>query len=207
MRCVYVGVFVCAHTGEGKKGGGEERKRGKRRDRELPDLKRQIRTSLKSITGEPCTDFISWQTCAAKRMQTDIDVWGWLISSSQKCTHWVAMQSLFWVCLRSILNTRLSVTFSFRKKTKHKLAFYSTDTNLLEADITGVENGLARSNDRHSQTPSAPLFATISRRIFLLQDLKINKQKWHSGLSHFKRVPLSQRWHYKIQLMQKSWGI
>lgn len=53
MRCVYVGVFACAHTGEGgKKGGEEERKRGKGRDRELPDLKRQIRTSLKSITGK-----------------------------------------------------------------------------------------------------------------------------------------------------------
>lgn len=87
------------------------------------------------------------------------------------------MQSLFWVCLRSILNTRLSVTFSFRKKQKKqkdKLAFYSTDTNLLEADITGVENGLARSNDRH--TPPH-LFSTIRRRIFLLQGLKINKQK------------------------------
>lgn len=89
------------------------------------------------------------------------------------------MQSLFWVCLRSILNTRLSVTFSFRKnkKTKNKLAFYSTDTNLLEADITGVENGLARSNDRHTQPAPRHLFSTISCRIFLLQDLKINKQK------------------------------
>lgn len=152
--CVRWCVCVRSHRRRGKKGGGEERKRGKGRDRELPDLKRQIRTSLKSITGEPCTDFISWQTRAAKRMQTDIDVWDWLISSSQKCTHWVAMQSLFWVCLRSILNTRLSVTFSFRKETKNKLAFYSADTNLLEADITGVENGLARSNDRH--TPPAP---------------------------------------------------
>lgn len=69
-------MLVClrALTQETEKGGGEERKRGKGRDRELPDLKRQIRTSPKSITGEPCTDFISWQTCAAKRMQTDIDV-------------------------------------------------------------------------------------------------------------------------------------
>lgn len=64
-----------------KTGGGErEQWRGEEEEkedgqRELPDLKRQIRTSLKSITGEPCTDFISWQTCAAKRMQTDIDVW------------------------------------------------------------------------------------------------------------------------------------
>lgn len=53
---------------------GKREREEKGRDRELPDLKRQIRTSLKSITGEPCTDFISWQTCAAKGMQTDIDV-------------------------------------------------------------------------------------------------------------------------------------
>lgn len=93
----------------------EEGWRKNRTDRELPDLKRQIRTSLKSITGEPCTDFISWQTCAAKRMQKDIDVQDWSlclrnVHSEMRC------RVCFGFCLlsesKSTWNTSLSMTFS-----------------------------------------------------------------------------------------------
>lgn len=98
---------------------GREREE-KGRERELPDLKRQIRASLKSITGEPCTDFISWQTCAAKGMQTDIDVWDWLISSFLKNVHTelqcrVCFGFVGFLSAHSILNTSLSVTFFPRK--------------------------------------------------------------------------------------------
>lgn len=98
-----------------------EREMEKRRW-ERPDLKRQIRASMKSIRGEPCTDFISWQTCAAKGMQTDIDVGDWLISSFlKKCTHRVAMRfvlGLFARSVRSVLNTSQSVTFFLEKQTR-----------------------------------------------------------------------------------------
>lgn len=124
-RCVCVcGGFICVVALEKEKwkmvrkreGGKEER------EKELPDLKRQIRASLKSIKGEPCTDFISWQTCAAKGMQTDIDVWDWLISSFLKNVHTeLRCRVCFWfVCLlsaHSILNTSLSVTFLLEKQT------------------------------------------------------------------------------------------
>lgn len=127
-RCVSVragvcrGSYVWLHWREKRERWWGREREEKTREKELPDLKRQIRASLKSIKGEPCTDFISWQTCAAKGMQTDIDVWDWLISSFLKNVHtelWCRVCFGF-VCLlsaHSILNTSLSVTFFLEKQT------------------------------------------------------------------------------------------
>lgn len=106
-RCVH----VCVHLHTGGKREGE---------REPPDLKRQIRASLKSITGEPCTDFISWKTCAAKGMQTDIDFSDWLISSFLKNVHTelqcrVCFGFVCFLGAHSVLNTSMPVTFILEK--------------------------------------------------------------------------------------------
>lgn len=91
---------------------------------ELPDLKRQIRPSLKSITGEPCTDFISWQMCAAKGMQTDIDVWDWLISSLLKNIHTeLQCRVCFGFVCSPSANSILNIFFPWPFSKKNKLTF------------------------------------------------------------------------------------
>lgn len=160
------------------------------RERALPDLKRQIRTSLKSITEEPCTDFISWKMCAAKGMQTDIDVWDWLISSFLKNVHTelqyrVCFGFVCFLSARSILNTS-SPRDLYRPKTNAVFTQQITISQMLSSDTSKIDSL------QHSDTwPASPLpFATTSRKICLPRDLKIDEQKWHSSLLHLKRVHL-----------------
>lgn len=183
-----VSVRACIRVRKGEKWWGREREESlrdrrerERRVRELPDLKRQIRASLKSITGEPCTDFISWKTCAAKGMQTDIDVWDWLISSFLKNVH---AELQCWVCFgfvcapsaHSILNASLPVTFFIQQIP----ICWKLISHISKIDFLG----------QMTVIPILPLFSTTRHNVFLLWDSKINEQMWHSGLLHLKQAHL-----------------
>lgn len=119
-------LCMCELAGEREKekaGGGR-----KESERELPDLKRQIRASLKSITGEPCTDFIRWkcvQLKGCKRILTcEID---WSLLFSKNVHNELPCRVCFgFVCLlstHSVLNTSLPLTFYLKKLHEKRTQF------------------------------------------------------------------------------------
>ena len=130
--------------------------------------------------------------CAAKGMQTDIDVWDWLISSFLKNVHTelqcrVCFGFVCFLSARSILNTSLPRDL-YRPKTNTVFTCQIVISRKLISDTSKID-----SLEQMTVTPSLPnppLFATTSHKICLLRDLKINEQKWHSSLLHLKQVHL-----------------